>query len=486
MRHFNYVTALGLVFAASPAYAVTFDQFTPLANSVAGGSLSESEPFQLSNSSFKQKTLHANGLPLSGNRFGDNWDMNTLNESGPQAGRFLFTPYETGAPAGVRRLDVNTGQAVSIVENGGGALSFNGAANPFIVGDASRWTPFGTYLTAEESWGTGSTKGRLFEVTNPLGAPGAVGFTERRVIPRVSHEGLAFDAEKNMYFIDELNGGSIYKYVSSTPNTGATYFNAGTTYVMKVGAGGNFDALGAYSWEPITDADGNALVAADEVSVGGSTYVDGRIAANRVGGTNFNRPEDLEIQSKNGQQLLYFAATSSSNDGVINGGVNPDGAGVNGNGAVFSINLTDLSATGGVQLFANKNTLKKNPDGTTPGIVGNEFLNPDNIAIDNFGNIYIIEDQPGGAADIWFAYDADYDGEAESLGRWASLSTLGAEPTGLYFDPFRSNRAFVNVQHAGSDIDRTIIIKAIPEPVSIGLLLGGLGMMGGMAKRRRA
>ena len=38
--------------------------------------------------------------------------------------------------------------------------------------DASRWTPFGTYLTAEESLGraAGSTYGRLFELTNPTSA----------------------------------------------------------------------------------------------------------------------------------------------------------------------------------------------------------------------------------------------------------------------------------------------------------------------------
>ena len=44
------------------------------------------------------------------------------------------------------------------------------------------------------------------------------------MIPRVSHEGLAFDKNNNMYFIDELNGGSIYRYNSATPNAGATYF----------------------------------------------------------------------------------------------------------------------------------------------------------------------------------------------------------------------------------------------------------------------
>ncbi len=460
MRHLKYFTALGFVLAATPSFASTFDQFTPLAASVVGGSLPEDKPFQLSSPDFIQETLNANdaGAQNGGVRLGDNWDMNTLNETGPNAGRYLFTPYETGS-AGVRRLDVTTGKAETIVANG---------TNGFVVGDASRWTPFGTYLTAEESWGTGSTKGRLFEVTSPLAAAGSTGFVERNIIPRVSHEGLSFDADNNLYFIDEFSGGSIYKYVSSTPTTGATFFDAGETFVLKVGAGGNTDAVGASTWEKITNADGSA-VSADPtatVTIDGQSRVDGRIAANLAGGTNFNRPEDLEIKTVAGEQKLYFAATASSTDGA---------------GAVFAIALTD-AATANVTLFANRDTFKKG----TGVAVGLEFLNPDNLAIDGLGNIYIIEDQPGGFADIWFAYDIDFDGVAESLGRWASLSTLGAEPTGLYFDPFRSNVAYVNVQHANSDIDRTIRITAIPEPVTVSLLLGGLGLLGGMAKRRRA
>lgn len=458
MRHLRYFTALGFVLATTPVFASTFDQFTPLAASVGAGSLPEDRPFQLSNSSFIQETLNANdlGAQNGGVKLGDNWDMNTLNETGPDAGRFLFTPYETGS-AGVRRLNVATGEAETIVANG---------TQGFVAGDASRWTPFGTYLTAEESWGAGSTKGRLFEVTSPLAAAGSTGFVERTILPRVSHEGLAFDADNNLYFIDEFNGGSVYKYVSSTPTDGSTFFNAGETFVLKVGAGGNTDAVGASTWEKITNADGSAVNALANVTIDGNTRVDGRAAADLAGGTNFNRPEDLEIKTVGGVQKLYFAATAS---------------GVDAAGTVFAINLTDATnAT--VSLFADRNTNKKN----TANAVGAEFLNPDNLAIDGFGNIYIIEDQPGGFADIWFAYDIDFDGIAESLGRWASLSTAGAEPTGLYFDPFRSNVAYVNVQHAGSDIDRTIRITAIPEPVTLSLLLGGIGLLGGMATRRRA
>ncbi|HAK62002.1 MAG TPA: hypothetical protein DCO82_02040, partial [Alphaproteobacteria bacterium] len=183
-------------------------------------------------------------------------------------------------------------------------------------------------------------------------------------------------------------------------------------------------------------------------------------------GTNFNRPEDLEIKTVAGQQVLYFAATASGFEGA---------------GAVFSIALNSASSAE-VKLFADRNTLKKN----TAVAVGAEFLNPDNLAIDGLGNIYIIEDQPGGFADIWFAYDIDFDGIAESLGRWATLSTLGAEPTGLYFDPFDNRVAYINVQHAASDMDRTIriSINIVPEPVSVSLLAAGLGLVTGFARTR--
>ena len=437
--------------SAAPTF---FDSFTPLPSSVPAGSLPESQPLQLSSPYFSQKTINANdaGPQNGGVKLGDNWDMLTANENGAQAGRYLFTPYETGN-SGVRRLDLATGQAVSIVAPG---------TQGFASGDASRWTPFGTYLTGEESWGAGSTKGRLFEVTNPLAAPGSVNFVERNVIPRVAHEGLSFDKQNNMYFIDELNGGSVYKYTSATPTEGSTFFEAGQTFVLKVGAGGNFEATGGATWVPITNATGGALAGIPTVVVNGQTVIDGRAAADVVGGTAFNRPEDLEMKTlANGQQILFFNATDTHK--------------------TFSIGL-DGATTATVKLFASRDSI----NALTGLAVGSQFANPDNLAIDAEGNIYIVEDQPGGQADIWFALDADGDGVAESIGRWASLSTLGAEPTGLYFDPFNPNVAYINVQHADSDVDRTIQITAVPEPASATLLLAGLLALGGTMRRKKA
>jgi secreted PhoX family phosphatase len=102
-------------------------------------------------------------------------------------------------------------------------------------------------------------------------------------------------------------------------------------------------------------------------------------------------------------------------------------------------------------------------DLATGAAVGTALANPDNLAVDHDGNIYIVEDR-GGAVDddIWFAKDLNQDGDlndtGEGIGRWASNGTPGSEFTGLYFDPFNKRRAWVNIQHPGSGNDRTIEI----------------------------
>jgi secreted PhoX family phosphatase len=108
------------------------------------------------------------------------------------------------------------------------------------------------------------------------------------------------------------------------------------------------------------------------------------------------------------------------------------------------------------------------PSGTpidlaTGAAVGAALANPDNLAVDRDGNMYIVEDR-GGAVDddIWFADDLNSDGDladaGEGIGRWASNGAVGSEFTGLYFDPTDKRRAWVNIQHPASGNDRTIEI----------------------------
>jgi MYXO-CTERM domain-containing protein len=375
--------------------------------------------------------------------------------------------------AGVQRVDLRDSnydtRTVTIVAPG---------TQGFASGDASRWTPWGSYLTAEESWGTGSSKGRLFEVTNATTA-GANGgnLVQRSIIPRVSHEGLAFDKDNNLYFIDELNGGSLYKYVSAKPGaaTGADFFAKGQTFVLKVGAGGQSEGnngpaiTGSASWVAITDANGG----------GAGRHL------HRACRRYHRRPRDRRpcrmswAPATIAQRIWRFRRHPAAGRFSTSPPPTPTATATAPMGAVGSIrSIWPRTTSGWLPIAALR-------DMATGLAVGATWSNPDNLAIDANGNIYGIEDQDGGRADIWFLQDIDRDGVAEAVGKWASLSTPGAEPTGLYFDPFNPDVAYVNVQHPTSGNDLLVQITAVPEPETCSMVLAGLGLLGATARRRR-
>ena len=440
------------VFAAG----TRFSDYTPLAASAGPVPLAgEATPITFGNPDFEQRTLSNRATQLAEHEPNSgSWDMNTTNETGPQKGRFLFTVFETGN-SGVQRTDLETGVTDTIWQSpvAGDAVSF----------DPCYWTPWGTLITAEESWATaaaGSTSpyGRLFELKNPLTAPGITNpvgpdsndgavFVHANVVPRSAHEGIQFDTAGNMYFIDELDGGNIYKFASKAKwgdvmSGKAEYFDAGQTFVLRVGSGNTPNATGPLTWVPITDVNGVALQGAITITdTRGVTSVDARNTTNKLEfkGTDYQRPEDMQMQTIAGSDYLYFTTTSTHE--------------------VYRVDLRRSS----ISLFVNRNTI----DLATGAAVGSALNSPDNLAIDHDGNIYVIEDRNGGTDDdIWFAKDLNGDGDlldqGEGIGRWASNGTSGSEFTGLYFDPTDKRRAWVNIQHPNSGVDRTIEIT-IPQ-----------------------
>jgi hypothetical protein len=440
---------VGVIIPCGVAMAdgLRFSTFTPLTTS-AGPTATEATPITFGNPAFEQSSIAsraeqlAKGEPNSGV-----WDMITVNETGPHKGRYLFTPFESDQ-SGIQRTELATGETETVF--------YSPAPDDYVRWDASYWTPWGTYVTAEEEWCSNTTGcttipyGRLFELTNPLTAGSvtdagaeAADLHHRNVIPRVSHEGIQWDKQRNMYFIDELNGGSLYRYTSAASwreiRTGrAGYFDAGQTFVLRVGDGTTANATGAYTWVPITDEEGNPLPGALTITdPNGVTSVDGRNTTDlpQFKGTDYQRPEDLQVQTHNGVQRLYMTTTTT-----------------------HEVYVVDL-ASQQISVFADRNTL----DLATGAPVGAALANPDNLAVDHEGNIYIVEDRNGGVDDdIWFAQDLNFDGDltdpGEGIGRWASNGTVGSEFTGLYFDPTDKRRAWVNIQHPTSANDRTIEI----------------------------
>ena len=441
------LTAILVSPQSSAAGNTRFSDFTPLPAS-SGPTADEAEPITFGTPAFAQRTIAsvagqvAEGEPNSGV-----WDMNTVNETGPHKGSHLFTPFESGQ-SGIQRTDLATGDTETIF--------YSPAPGDFVRWDASYWTPWGTYVTAEEEWCDDpagcqtNPYGRLFELTNPLTADSVTAtdgeeaqVRHRNVIPRVSHEGIQFDKNMNMYFIDELNGGSLYKYTSAASwgqikSGRAGYFDAGQTSVLRVGDGNTPNATGAYTWVPVTDASGAALPGALVITdPNGSTSVDGRNTTNlaQFKGTDYQRPEDLQLQTVKGVERLYMATTTTNE--------------------VYALDLRAQR----ISVFADRGAT----DLATGNPVDSGLTSPDNLALDHDNNLYVVEDRNGGVDDdIWFARDLNHDGDltdaGEGIGRWASNGTPGSEFTGLYFDPTDKRRAWVNIQHPTSGNDRVMEI----------------------------
>jgi hypothetical protein len=317
-------------------------------------------------------------------------DMNTVNETGRYAGRYLYRTHEVGSNGSVSVIDLWTGQARVIVQDPG-----------YRRLDGLEWTPWGTLLFAEETGG-----GRLFEAFLDPADPSVVSHVEqRRQVGIQRHEGIAVGPDSAVYVIDELNGGSIFRFVPARRGD----LSEGQLYTLKLTGLPDSEQV----WNPDTYQDkvgGFEWVALDMELV----VVDADAAADQVHATEFGRPEDVELID----QVLYVANTSE--DRVV----------------AVDLNGERLAS------FVEKgvNVPVEDQGSRTTG-----FNNPDNLASGRDGSLWIVEDNS--FSDIWVAApDLDHDGTADRVDLFASLRDVGAEGTGIYVgtDP---GTLFVNVQH---------------------------------------
>jgi len=87
--------------------------------------------------------------------------------------------------------------------------------------------------------------------------------------------------------------------------------------------------------------------------------------------------------------------------------------------------------------------------------------NPDNLALDNQGNVYVIEDN--GPGDIFIArVKSGNERVAQDVALFASLSDCAGEPTGFYFDR-DGKTAWVHVQHAGGTLRNDLLVAISKE-----------------------
>jgi hypothetical protein len=387
-----------------------FADFAPIAGSAACvappstlADFATYEPFVLP-AGYTQKVVAqeiVDWLPLAGSG-ADLPDMMVLNETGPNAGRYLYRTHEVGSNGAITVTDLLTGQSTLADQQ-----------SHYEALDGITWSPSHTLLFAEE---------RIVASFRDPRVPNAVGGLVYEYNPRTgttqplpavgarSHEGLRFDAQGNLYGISEstpgVNGsGAIYKFV---PDRRGDY-TSGQLYALKVL---DVSREGEAVWVPLDRA---------------AVQVNSDAEAIAKGATGWGRPEDIEINTNvgntRGGQVMYIASTSEKL--VLRIELDGDRAFVS-NFVKEGVNITGLNS-------------------------------PDNLALDNQGNVYVQEDN--GPGDIWVAR-AGHPGArvASSVDLFASLADCAAEPTGMYFDR-NSQRAWVHVQHAGGALRNDLMVE---------------------------
>lgn len=348
----------------------------------------------------------------------DDWpDMNVVNETGPQAGRFMYRTHELRYPG-----NQPVGGAISVVDLKTGETKLLASDPSWDALDGIRWTPWGTVLFAEETGG-----GRLFEIELNEDMMSVAAVHDRPAVGRLAHEGIDLDADGNVYVVDEQRGrtsggcagepvcgGGIYKFVPDTYGD----LSSGSLYVLGVPSSSDRrDNTGQGEWmgpiDPLT----------------------ARESGTAAGGTSYQRPEDLEII----RDTLYVAITEGPRDEYGKEYYE---------GRVLSINMDTMLVSNFVKAGVNV-AVEINKPGQEGFQTG--FDSVDNLAEAPNGDLIMIEDNV--PSDIWFASTRKINefGASEKVKHFASLSDPSAEGTGIYFSPEDPNTLYVNVQHSAAD-----------------------------------
>jgi hypothetical protein len=353
-------------------------------------------------------------------------DMNTVNETGGQAGRFLYRAHEVGSNGGVSVTDLVTGESRILAQRA-----------DFERFDGIAWTPWGTVIAAEETSPSAqkdpafpnAVGGHVYEFDAETGAVKTLAAVGAR-----AHEGLRFDREGNLYGISERSPGYIYKFVPDHKRD----LTSGDLYVMRL-VEDQGDRTGWGEWVKLDR---------DSVKVNSDAVADAAHA------TGYARPEDVEIGTSTGSDLrgnntLYVAIT--------------------GENRVLAIDLSSREPGHRGQVFVS--------DYVRNGVnAPTDFTFPDNLALDKAGNLYISED-PGGTAaggktlgdDVWAApFNPASSRQSRTVERFLSITDCEAEPTGIYFS-LSGKSLFVNIQHRGGADARDVAL-AIKRLSSIDLL----------------
>lgn len=294
---------------------------------------------------------------------------------------------------------------------------------------------------------------------NPSSTP-----KKRTALGRFKHEGsesvLAPDGRVVIYMGDDQRGDYLYKFVSRDAYNPIApdpdLLDRGTLYVAR------FDAKGV-DWLPLTFGQG-PLTAENGFGSQADILISARLAADALGATSMDRPEDVQANPKTGRAYVMLTNNSKRSaavDAPLRTALNiANPRSDNSFGHIIEIIEPngDFAATRSEWKFLVK---CGNPTDPKFGAVWNPatsengwFTAPDNCAIDPSGRLWVSTDgnPKSGAADGLWAMETD--GPLRGTGRAFFRAPIGAEVCGPRFSS-DGKTLFLAVQHPGENDDTT-------------------------------
>ncbi|UVI32940.1 glycerophosphodiester phosphodiesterase family protein [Paenibacillus spongiae] len=330
--------------------------------------------------------------------------MNVLNETGDQAGRYLYRTHQLNHNAAVSVTDLSGREETKIIFQREDLEEL----------DELVWTPWGTVLTAENISNAAhpdpnvpnAVHGLIYEINPADGSAKAL-----PALGSLSHKGIQLDANGNVYLTDYDRKGTIYRFVPEQPGD----LTSGQLYALR-------------TVKKQKDKDITAeWVALDKEQV----LKDARSAAAKLKAADYKFPGDMAIK----ENTLYVAIT--------------------GEDRVLSISLDEMPI---VHNFIQAGDITSKKD----------FHNPSYLTLDNEGNLWIAEDNEfadvwlakfddnnDGTADSVERFASLSDKNAVPTG-------LYFDPVGS-FAPSDSQKLFLNIKNAKDGNDKTFVIRKKPN-----------------------
>ncbi|WP_119303192.1 PhoX family protein [Dongia deserti] len=365
---------------------------------------------------------------------------------------------------------------------------------------AGGWTPWGTILTGEENFhqyfggdpaGTAEATNHKrygikaepsypwgkfvdrFDVTKEPNEPNRFGWivevnpyepdqapVKRTALGRFKHEGaqavVGADGRVVAYTGDDERFEYVYKYVSNgtfDPAAGvanSALLDDGVLHVAKFSDDGNVD------WLPLVHGQGE-LTEANGFKSQADVLIEARRAADLLGATKMDRPEDIEADPKTGKVYLVLTKNDKRKpeqvDAVNARADNKWGHIVELTPPTKDGKLDHAAAKFAWNIFIQAGNPKDAAQGAKYGGEVSEsgwFACPDNVAFDPKGRIWIATD---GFPDFGIhdgVWAADLDGAGRAITKHFLGCPRGAELCGPVFTP-DGQTLFVAVQHPAEE-----------------------------------